>query len=1143
MMQEKVRQNGRRRTKQEKKKSNTIATNDSAEDTQEGIWIMEEHALVSDESIRNSDVVLDTGATNHIFHDKSLFHSMTTTSKSVNTASGHSIPVSGVGNVRFEIYDYRGGRSRKTIEMNNVWYVPSCTRNLVSGMQLVSKGFNICSSNGGVSVLSSTNDVIATARPKGGLFCFNTAPGAHAIRSKSLSNALITQDEVRGTTELLHHRFAHAGSHLLEKINVSETSILKPRLAQEFRIDKQALQSCDTCNPCKQVEKINRGPISASPKVLELIHSDTWGRCRTPGIFNSLYFITFTDDCSRESSVYLMKNKSDVPHYFNMYREKKELCSGQKIKAMRFDGGTEYKTIDFKGISQQISAPYTQHQNGVAERMNRSLITMARCMLSHARLPFRFWDTAVLTACYLRNRLPSLKGSLTPFEVMNGRIPKVSHLKVFGCVCYALIDTNDPQRYKLGPNSRKGIFVGYCESTTQYQVYIPSKPGTNKVIISSNVRFMEESFWNWSESLSQTPLVPSMNSVGNPISRVGDASNRENEDQPEERMGELSEEGQIRPGDECDDFSTPVEEAESTPEEVESVLPDTETVDEPGDIVVQQDSVPDEPILRRSGRTRKPIEPRSAWQPRPHALHVEKGIIIPKNFSDAISGADSVKWQAAIDDELNSLKSKNVFVPMTHVPHGRRTVGSRWIFTIKSDGRFKARLVAQGYSQVYGIDYFDTYSPTLRMDSLRILLAVAAYHDWVVHQIDVKTAYLKGELEEEVFMRSPEGMAGTKFVRVNKALYGLKQSGRAWYKKLDEKLTSLKFKRSSSDQCIYIHSRMQLVIGVYVDDLVICGKILKRVVEVKRQLSSFFPIKDLGEIDVIIGWKITRERATRSLEISQARYISDKIRSFGLQDAKAYTSPLEGYDGILPGREDEPLANESAYASAIGSLGYASNGTRPDISFAVSQLGSYNARPVVRHWNSACRVFRYLKGTADYSISYSFGPISAEPTQEVRATVYSDSDFASDVVTRRSVSGYVVMIGDGPVCWRSKRQKSVSTSSAEAKYVALSEAAKQATWVSRLLNELHVADKLVDNQGLLTFSDNQSALSIAGGTNSAKTKHIDIAYHYVRECVDNKVMNVKYIPTDRMLADILTKPLTHPKAKPICQKLFRTEEA
>lgn len=235
------------------------------------------------------------------------------------------------------------------------------------------------------------------------------------------------------------------------------------------------------------------------------------------------------------------------------------------------------------------------------------------------------------------------------------------------------------------------------------------------------------------------------------------------------------------------------------------------------------------------------------------------------------------------------------------------------------------------------------------------------------------------------------------------------------------RLRSLKFKKSEYDHNIYIHSILQIVIRAYVDDLIICGKLIDQVVEIKRKLSCFFPIKDLGEIETIIGWKISRERESRTLKISQVQYITEKVKSFGLEDAKSYNSPLNGYDGILPGREEEAFADESAYASAIGSLGYASNSTRPDISFATSQLSSFNSSPTIRHWNSVCRVLRYLKGSANYSITYSFGSNSNVTGQETKAVLYSDSDFASDVISRRSVSGYLLMIGGGPVSWQSRR--------------------------------------------------------------------------------------------------------------------------
>ncbi|KAI1004976.1 hypothetical protein K3495_g3239 [Podosphaera aphanis] len=224
----------------------------------------------------------------------------------------------------------------------------------------------------------------------------------------------------------------------------------------------------------------------------------------------------------------------------------------------------------------------------------------------------------------------------------------------------------------------------------------------------------------------------------------------------------------------------------------------------------------------------------------------------------------------------------------------------------------------------------------------------------------------------------------------------------------------------------------------------------------------------------------------------------DKVKSFGLENAKTYPSPLDGYDSILPAREGEQLADESAYSSAVGSLGYAANGTRPDISFAISQLASFNSSPVQRHWNGVCRVLRYLKGTNNFSITYNYGPLSKELDQGKRAMIFSDSDYASDITTRRSVSGFIVMLGDGPICWQSKRQKSVATSSAEAEYVALSEASKLVVWVKRFLVELNSNDLLSGEGGILTYTDNQSAMAIAKGTNSAKTKHIDVAYRHTR---------------------------------------------
>ncbi|VDB90564.1 Bgt-51627 [Blumeria graminis f. sp. tritici] len=882
-------------------------------------------------------------------------------------------------------------------------------------MQLLSKCFQVQSSNDGFGIFSPDGKIIASARPKGGLFCFNT------LSSSSVpAKVMLSKNCQRDATEFLHHRFAHVGPQLLGSISVPSLKLptLKGKDENKFRIDNPTLHSCDVCNSCKQVERINRGPVSRSSNVLELVHSDTWGKCQAIGIFGSSYFVTFIDDHSRESMIFLMKNKYEVPSHFQEYKAVKELQSGHKIKSMRFDGGSEYKKINFSGIRRQISAPYTQHQNGVAERSNRSIITMARCMLSHAHLPIRFWDAAVLTASYLRNRLPILPEKLTPFEAMNGNTLITSHLKVWGCVCYALIDDKDPRRQKLKNTSLKGIFVGYCESITQYKVYIPSKSGKNKIITSANVKFLEDSFWEWGESHD---VNSSLHGLQSPIIQE-DESDSDSERELEIKNSVLeplmTSASPITAGNE-----NTLAESEDFADNIEEV--DSHAI--PGSFDNPQDITSETLVPRRSNRILRLIEQKSSWQPSSRALYVKQNIPIPQSYKEAINGPDKTKWLTAIGGELESLDLKKVFNSITHIPHGRKPVGLRWVFPVKSDGRYKARLVAQGFSQTYGVDYFDTYSPTLRMDSLRILLAVANFCDWEIHQIDVKTAYLEGDLHEEIYMRCPEGMTGTKYVRVDKALYGLKQSGRVWYQKLNNKLYSLDFKRSNCDQCIYIHSKVQVVIGVYVDDLIICGKVLQQVVEIKQQLSSFFPIKDLGLIGTVIGWNITRDRSNRILNISQRDYLVDKVASFGLQDAKACATPMDGYSGIVPGGEEESLADESAYASAVGSLGYASNGTRPNICFATSQLGSFNSRPVDRHWNSVCRVLRYTKGSTEYCVTYNFGPVSQTPSQELKATLYSDSDYASDTTTRRSVSGYILMLGGGPVCWQAKRQKSVST--------------------------------------------------------------------------------------------------------------------
>ncbi|KAI0994663.1 hypothetical protein K3495_g13517 [Podosphaera aphanis] len=285
-----------------------------------------------------------------------------------------------------------------------------------------------------------------------GLFCLNVSKNSLLTSAKDTSEVLFSESARKSATELLDYRLGHVGPQIIRKFDASQLKIVRPKDLSNFYIDTSILKNCDVCNSCKEVEKINKGPTSRATELLQVIHTDIWGKCRIPVIFGSHYFVTFTDDISRETEVYLLKNSREVPEKFQYYKEEKELQSGCKMKAIRCDGGAEYKSIKYRGIVRQVSAPYTQHQNGVAERLNRTLVTMAR-------------------SCYLRNRMPLYASNHTPFEMMTGVTPVLSHLKVWGCICYALIDDKDPQR-----------------------------SGRDKVIVSANVRFLEEKFWDWSKS-------------------------------------------------------------------------------------------------------------------------------------------------------------------------------------------------------------------------------------------------------------------------------------------------------------------------------------------------------------------------------------------------------------------------------------------------------------------------------------------------------------------------------------------------------------------------------------------------------------------------------------------------------------------
>jgi len=443
--------------------------------------------------------------------------------------------------------------------------------------------------------------------------------------------------------------------------------------------------------------------------------------------------------------------------------------------------------------------------------------------------------------------------------------------------------------------------------------------------------------------------------------------------------------------------------------------------------------------------------------------------------------------------------------------------------------------VIKGYEQRYGIDFKETFAPVVNFRTVKVLLALAATLDLEIHQMDVKTAFLNGELEEEIYMEIPEGYhdwktkSNTEFesepdmvLQLQKSLYGLKQAPRVWNKSLDSFLRSLGFKRSEADHSLYL--RHDAIIAVYVDDMSLFAERIETIQQLKQQLKGKYEMTDLGEMKRFLGIEITRDRKARTIRLNQERYIDEVLQRFSMENCKPMKTPLPTRSNLEVYAKDANPDDRLLYQSMLGSIMYAMLWTRPDLAYTISLLGQFSANPGPDHWNCMKHVMRYLKGSKSVELQYS-GSLDS-----LNFHGFTDSEFAGDQVTRKSTSGHIFMMSGGAVSWASKRQSTVAASSTEAEYIATAFAAKEAIWLRQLLRE--VEQQFIDPKeqsklpATMLYGDNQGSISLTKNPeNHQRTKHIDVQYHFTRARVESHEIAVEYIPTADMTADILTKSL------------------
>ncbi|WJZ94464.1 hypothetical protein VitviT2T_013319 [Vitis vinifera] len=492
---------------------------------------------------------------------------------------------------------------------------------------------------------------------------------------------------------------------------------------------------------------------------------------------------------------------------------------------------------------------------------------------------------------------------------------------------------------------------------------------------------------------------------------------------------------------------------------------------------------------------------------------------------------DDELTRIAMKEELDAL-TKNHTWDLVPLPPGQSVVGCKWIYKIKtrSDGsveRYKARLVAKGFTQEYGIDYEETFAPVARISSVRALLAVAAARQWVLFQMDVKNAFLNGDLSEAVYMQPPPSLSveSNKVCHLRRALYGLKQAPRAWFAKFSSTIFRLGYTASPYDSALFLRrtDKGTILLLLYVDDMILTGNDLSGIQELKDFLSQQFEMKDLGHLSYFLGLEITH--STDGLYITQAKYASDLLSQAGLTNSKNVDTPVELNAHLTPSG-GKPLSNPSLHRRLVGNLVYLTV-TRPDISYVVHQVSQYLSAPRSTHYAAVLRILRYLKGTIFHGLFYS-----AQSPLVLRA--FSDADWAGDPTDRRSTTGYCFLLGSSLISWRSKKQTFVARSSTEAEYRALADTTSELIWLRWLLKDLGVST----SSATPLYYDNQSVIHIAhNDVFLERTKHIEIDCHFIRYHLVHGALKLFFVSSKDQLADIFTKSLPTRRTRDLIDNL------
>jgi Reverse transcriptase (RNA-dependent DNA polymerase)/gag-polypeptide of LTR copia-type/Integrase core domain/GAG-pre-integrase domain len=987
---------------------------------------------------------------------------------------------------------------------------------------------------------------------------------------------------------LLHARTGHIPfqtlAHMVKHGHITGVNVTASQLMAASK---------HTCGICVQAKNIGT-PFKPSERQttrnLELVHCDL---CEFPvtSLGGGKYVLVVTDDYSKWSGVTVLKSKAHAKAELQYMLNQWMTLTGEKVHTLRTDRGGEFVNAEMheylaeKGIIHQQSIAYAHQQNGKAERVNRSLTNIVRALLLQSKFPSYMWAEAMQHACYLLNIEYRKKIQTTPHHRFLGSVPDVSHLRVFGCLVYYRVP--EELRNKLDPRARPAFYLGGEPNSKGYRVLAKTDKGqlTVKAVrdIVSVERYMIHSVpplqsFEHRERGHQVPAggEQSRRLADHPEEQVSDfdphahghqvprqesgmvespAVEQQWEDQLMKQLdGQLADGGatantDLPPSSEArlGDTRYPAR-SRSAPDrygdwngngvswikEVIHTLDSTVGVQTVGDSVKSlliQDALSAHD--RRATVDLENCEWASLNGPRVYAASEsaqQDPLPDPSTIWEAYDRPDGEKWKAATDSEFESLLKNNTW-ELVKREEWMKVLPCKWILKIKQDAdgnpeRYKARLVVGGHRQVYGVDFEETFASVSKATTQKALLALAAYNGWEVLQFDVSTAFLHGDVEHEIYMLQPEGYAfgGAEMVcKLTKSLYGLKQAPRAWFAKLTDHLRTMGLRGSTADPNLWLGmwKGVKVWIAIVVDDTLVTSSSVGTTKEVIAKILKKFPGKS-GPADWYCGMKLEWQ-VDGTVRVTQTAHIEALLAKHHLHDIPVRGLPMATNTKLKKAGESLDTAN-FPYASIVGALIYIACNTRPDITSTVSKLTRYMSCPTVDHWNCLLGLLGYLKATKHMGIHLG-------KSDEIVG--YCDSDWATCEDTRRSQTGWVFMMYGGPICWQSKSQTTVATSTVEAEYQAASSAAREALWLRQLLADLDVPHTpmhiMCDSQGALSSMMNSQV--------SQRTKHIDVIHHFVRERCHLGQIKFKFVEGKYNVADVLTKPLPKEKHVWCCHHL------